>query len=286
MFFVFYKVLNIKLFYNLNSYSDFLKLLHNKYSFFNYKIFLFIINFFLAISFYIMLNALCTLFSYQFNFQKILVTIIVIYICYNIFNKKNLKFLYIINSMLMPILIVYIIFLSLNNINISEIELFNNNFFTSILSGILYFSYNSLLIIPILFELNITSKKNNLLLSLFFSMIIFTLTILINLLLLTFFNSVKNIDLPILAICNTKNNIFSFLYFFVFLSAILSTMFSSGFSFIANIKEKNKKIILITFLFLSFIFIDFSLSNLIDIFYPIFGLLGLAQIFLILLDKY
>ena len=142
-----------------------------------------------------MLNALCTLFSYQFNFQKILVTIIVIYICYNIFNKKNLNFLYIINSMLMPILIVYIIFLSLNNINISEIELFNNNFFTSILSGILYFSYNSLLIIPILFELNITSKKNNLLLSLFFSMIIFTLTILINLLLLTFFEYFISFDL-------------------------------------------------------------------------------------------
>ena len=287
MFFVVLKTLNLKLEHNINNYGDFLELLKNKYPFFNNNLFLLIINIFLAVTFYIMLVGLSTLFNYQFGFQKIIITLVVVLLCYNILNKNNLNFLYIINSILMPVLILFISFLSINNINISKIEIYNNkNIIFSIFSGLIYFSYNSLLIIPILFKIQTTNKKNNLLLSLFFCLIIFILAILINLLLLTYFNYIKNIDLPILAICNLKNNIFSFLYFFIILSAILSTLFSAGFSFIANINKKNKKIILILFLSLSFIFNYFSLSNLIDIFYPIFGLLGFVQIFLILFNKY
>ena len=71
MFFVFYKILNIKLKYNLENYSDFLDLLKNKNSIFNNKLFLFIINIFLAATFYIMLVALSTLFNYQFGISKI-----------------------------------------------------------------------------------------------------------------------------------------------------------------------------------------------------------------------
>ena len=287
MFFVILKTLNLKLKFNINNYAEFLELLKNKYSFFNNKLFLLFINIFLAVTFYIMLTGLCTLFDYQFGLQKVLVTFIIILICYHIFNKNNLNFLYIINSILMPILILFMTFLSLNNINFSEIKLYNNNnFINSIFNGLLYFSYNSLLIIPILFEIKSNNKKSNLFLSLFFCLIIFSLTILINLLLLTYFNYIKDIDLPILTICNSKNAIFSFLYFFIILSAILSTLFSSGFSFIANINKKNRKITLMLFLAFSFIFIFFSFSNLINIFYPIFGLLGFIQIFLILFNKY
>lgn len=218
---------------------------------------------------------------------KIFIIFIIIIICYNVFIKNNLNFLYIINSILMPILILFMVYLSLVNIDFSKIELYNNNcLINSIFNGLLYFSYNSLLIIPILFEIKTNNKKSNLFLSLIFCLIIFILTILINLLLLTYFNSIKYVDLPILAICNSKNTIFSFLYFFIILSAILSTLFSSGLSFIANINKKNKKIVLILFLSFSFIFMFFSFSKLIDIFYPIFGILGLIQILLILFNKY
>ncbi len=288
MFFVIFKILNLRLSYKINHYTEFLELLKNRHSFFNSNLFLSIINIFLAITFYIMLVALSTLFHYQLGIQRIIITCIVVGICYLVFNQSNLKFIYIINSILMPILILFIIFLSFDNIHFNYIELQNNSNILpfSVFRGLLYFSYNSLLIIPILFNIKINNKKSNFFLTISFSLIIFILTLLINFLLLTFFNFVKNIDLPILAICNLKNNIFSFLYFFIILSAILTTLFSSGFSFMMNIKKENKKIVLILFLGLSFVFSYFSFSNLIDIFYPLFGLLGFIQIFLILFNKY
>lgn len=182
MFLVIFKTLNLKTIYKINNYSDFLSLLKNKYSFFNNKLFLFIINIFLAITFYIMITALTTLFNYQFNFPKIIILLIIIIFCYKIFNNNNLDFIYIINSILIPILIIYIIFLSLNNINFSEINFYknNNNLISSIFHGLLYFSYNSLLIIPMLFEIENKNKKNNLYLSFLFSLIICILILLIN----------------------------------------------------------------------------------------------------------
>lgn len=288
MFFVILKILNIKLNYSISNYIDFLNFLNDKFHFLNNKQFLFIINIFLAVTFYIMIVGLSTLFNYQFSIPKIIVTFFIIIICYKIFRKNDINFIYVINSILIPLLIFFIIFLSMSNINFSKINFYenNNNLIFSIFYGLLYFSYNSLLIIPMLFKINVSDKKKNIYLSFLFSLIIFILTLLINLLLLTFFEHIKNTDLPILTICNYKDGIYTFLYFFIILSAILSTLFSSGFAFVTNIKKEDKKNILIVFLLLSFLFVFFSFSNLINILYPIFGLIGFVQIFLILFNKY
>jgi len=69
------------------------------------------------------------------------------------------------------------------------------------------------------------------------------------------------------------------------LSAIFTTMISSGYSFINNFGKNNFNIKLIIFLLFSFVFCVFSFSSLINFFYPLFGLLGFTQIFLILFDK-
>ena len=98
LFFVNFKILNLRLIYQLDSYSDFLQLFKNKYSFFNNKFFLFIINIFLMVTFYIMLVGLITLFHYQFGIQKIIINFIIILFCYYIFNKNNLHFLYALNT--------------------------------------------------------------------------------------------------------------------------------------------------------------------------------------------
>lgn len=287
MFFIIYKILNIRFIYKIDCYSDFLELLKRKYSFFNNDLFLLAINIFLGISFYVMIVGLSTLFHYQFGIQKLVITFIIILICYHIFKNNDLRFIYIFNSILMPILILFIVFLSAHGICLDKINFYyHSNLFYSIFQGLLYFSYNSLLIIPILFKIKIINQKKNLILSIFFSCLIFILMNLTNLLLLSYFSEIQNIDLPILAICNSKNNLYSFFYFFIILSAILTTLFSSGFSFMQNIKEKNKKKTLIIFLGVSFVFNYFSFSTLINIFYPFFGLIGLIQIFLILHHKY
>lgn len=289
LFFIIYKSLNIKTNLKIKSYDEFIFYLEKKYKFFNHNFFLLIINIFLASSFYIMINALSSLFNYQFNVAKIITIAWCIFICYFIFSKRNVKFIYIINSILMPILILFIIFLcafniNLNNINFTEINN-NSNIFKSIFMGLLYFSYNTLLLIPIIFDLNILEKNNNFKISFIFSFIIFIITLLINILLLSFYKNIYNLELPILYISNSSIKLFSYFYFFIILSAIFTTMISSGYSFTSNFKNNNFKIKLIVFLLFSFIFCLFSFSDLINFFYPLFGLIGFIQIFLILADK-
>jgi len=283
------KCLNIKTTLQINSYNEFILFLEKKYKFFNHKFFLFIINIFLASSFYIVIAALSSLFDYQFNIAKLITITYSIIICFLIFYKKNIKFIYIINSILMPILILFIIFLcffniNLNNINFSGINN-NSNIFTAIFMGLLYLSYNSLLLIPIIFDLKITKKTNNLKISLIYSSVILLITFLINLLLLSFFDLIYNLELPILFISNSSIRIFSYFYFFIILSAIFTTMISSGYSFIINFNKNNFKIKLIIFLLFSFIFCIFSFSSLINFLYPLFGLIGFVQLFLILSHK-
>ena len=284
LFFLTLKCLNTKEKLNINNYGEFIVYIEKKYSFFNYQVFICIINIFLAASFYIMSSSLASLFSYQFNISKIITVLITIIVCFYILSKNNLNFICKINSILIPILISFIFLFSINNINFNNIEFMNNNnIFISIFMGILYFSYNSLLLIPVIFNLHNTKNYNNSKIAFLFSFFIFILLLLLNYLLLTFYNEILNVDLPIVYLCNSKIKIFGF---FIILSAILTTLISSGYSFINNLNEKNKKIKLISFLLISFLFSFFSLSNLINFFYPLFGFLGLFQIFLILNYKY
>lgn len=290
LFLLIYKCLNIKTNLKLNSYYDFLLYLEKKYKFFSVKFFLFIINIFLASSFYIMISALSSLFNYQFNIAKFVTIIGTIFICYIIFRNNNINFIYIVNSILMPVLILFVILLCGFNINLNNINFYESSnflsFIKSLYMGLLYFSYNSLLLIPIIFDLKITKKINTLKTSLFFSIIIFLITFLINLLLLSFYDFIYNLELPVLFIANSSIKIFSYFYFFIILSAIFTTMISSGYSFISNFNKNNFKTKLLAFLFFSFVFYFFSFSDLIDFFYPFFGILGFVQIFLILFDKY
>ena len=285
-FFTIYKILNIRYQKNIACYSDFLIYITNRYSFLSHTLFLFFINLFLMICFYIMISALSTLFFYQFGVEKTLVTLAIIFICYFIFRQENLNFIYFINFILMPILILFILCLGYNTIHLETLNFtFSTQLLKAILYGVLYFSYNSLLMVPVLFHIKIKNKKNNFILSFLFSFIIFILTLLINLLLLSHFNLIENTELPVFTICILQQNMFPFFYFFIILSAILTTLFSSGFSFMQNIK-KHRKCMLIIFLLCSILFSFISFSHLITIFYPLFGLLGLLQIFLIFIDKY
>ena len=293
LFFLIFKCINIKKNNNLNSYSDFLLYLEKKYKYFNSKFFLFIINIFLASSFYIMIIALAALFNYQFNIEKYIVIFISIFMCFNIFYNKNIDFIYIINRILMPILILFMLMLCYFNINIDNIfsvSLTTNNYsiLYAITTGLIYFSYNSLLLIPIVFDLEINYNKSNISfkISFIYSLIILILIFFINLLLLCFYSSIYNIELPILYICNNSLKIFLYFYFFIVLSAIFTTMISSGYTFVNNFKEKNYTLKLLIFLLFSFIFCFFSFSDLINFFYPIFGIIGFIQIFLILFNRY
>ena len=270
--------------HHFHSYPEFLKYITKKYAFLNHHFFLFLINLFLIVCFYIMISALSTLFFYQFGFDKLVVTLTVICICFFVFRKNDLRFMYGINTILMPVLIIFVMCLTLSSVSLSSPQYSSSHqLFNAIVYGILYFSYNSLLMIPILFHVKIKDKKSIFRLSFLFSFMILILTLLIDVVLLHHFTFVEHTDLPIFVISDLRGTIFSFFYFFIILSAIITTLFSSGFSFMQNIKS-NKRIVLPVFLGVSILFNFISFSNLIDIFYPIFGVLGLLQIGLIFIS--
>jgi len=280
LFFLILKSLNIKQSNNISSYIDFVKYIEKKYFFVNYNFFMFIINIFLAVSFYVMVSSLASLFSYQFGISKLVTILLTIFLCFHILSKNNLGFIYKINFILVPFLILFIFLFSINNINLNDLTLVNdNNTFFSFFMGFLYLGYNSLLIIPVIFNLKINKNYNFIKLSFLFTFILFILFLLFNFLLLTFYNDILNIDLPIIYLCNFK---FRFFGFFILLSAILTSLISSGYSFINNLNENFITLKLIFFLLISLVFCFFSFSTLINFFYPIFGLFGLYQIFLIL----
>ena len=290
LFCLIFKCLKIKMNLKINHYYDFLVYLEQKHSFFNHKIFLLIINIFLASSFYIMVIALSSLFNYQFHIAKVITITTAIIICFFVFYKKEIHFIYMINSILMPLLIIFMLSLCIGNTNWTRLDtsffISESSFFTSIFMGLLYFSYNSLLLVPILFDLKIEpSLKRNFNIAFLYSLIIFVLTFLLNLLLLSFFRYIYMLELPILYIANHSMKLFSYCYFFIFLSAIFTTMISSGYSFSRNFSEKHFTKKLLLFLLFSFVFCVFSFSSLINFFYPLFGFLGFVQIFLIFRDK-
>lgn len=82
-------------------------------------------------------------------------------------------------------------------------------------------------------------------------------------------------------------NTYKYLYGIIILGAIITTEISAGFGFLNNVaKNKEKynlynKIICISSIPISLL----GFSNLVNNFYPIFGVLGLIQIFLILKCK-
>ena len=81
--------------------------------------------------------------------------------------------------------------------------------------------------------------------------------------------------------------IYKYLYGLIILGAIVTTEISAGYGFLNNISKNtnrfklNNKIICILSIPISLI----GFSNLVNVLYPFFGILGLVQIFLILKCK-
>ena len=87
--------------------------------------------------------------------------------------------------------------------------------------------------------------------------------------------------MPIVYVVSKMLNLLKYLYGFVIVASIFTTSISLGISFLQNV-SKNKKsytqisaIMCITSVFVS----QFGFANLVNLLYPIFGYLGIAQIF-------
>ena len=281
-----YKIFSICLKYNINNYEDFLYELNftSKLKPFIIKIFRFIVNAFLIVSFYIMVAGFSSFFYTQFDIPIIITNLFLCLICYFLFNK-NIKSLINISTALIPFLILLICIIGVKQINFSTINFSYISTKGWLISSLLYVSYNTILLVPLAISLKnyLKSKKNILYCSILIGLIIIILS---SVLFFTLINyTLIDAELPMLYIANNINNVYKNIYYFVILSAIITTLLSSGFAFIYNVNNKyiKKRTLIFIMCFSAVIVSNLGFSNLVNILYPLFGYLGFLQIALILL---
>ena len=241
-----------------------------------------IVNIFLLISFYIMVAGFSAYFYQEFNIPPIFTSIIIVILCYITF-MKNIEGIAKVNTLIIPILILIVLALGSKATTVSIIKNMDMDnisiSFNWILKSIEYVSYNSILLIPILISLKKYSKNNEKKISIISAGIFCVLSLIIYLLMFKI-NDINNIELPLVYIAGQYGNFFKVTYSLVIVFAIYTTMISAGYGFLNNTtksKSNYKKMAL--FICLSAIFTSFfSFSELVNLAYPIFGVLGFFQI--------
>ena len=287
--YIIYKTLSIIYKKNIKTYKEFLNYIFKN----NLKLVEInniLINLFLCVSFFIMISGFGTYFNQEFGINKIIGNLFLAIISYIIF-LKNMDGITKINSVIIPILIIFILVIGIKNIlNIDinqigkNIEIKNQEFF--IIQAILYTSYNLILLIPVIINLKkyIKNKKNIIITSILTPIIICILTILTFLLFTKIDIDFKKINMPVIYVINKNFKKFSLIYGFVILTSIFTTTISIGMSFLNNICEKREKISKASFLLclISIIVSKIKFSLLVNFLFPLFGYLGLLQIYFIL----
>lgn len=281
---IIFKVLNKTRNLNIKSYNELLEQIKMPDCI---KTFLkIIINIFLLMSFYIMVAGFSAYFKQELNVPNIITASIISFICYITF-MKNIEGIANVSTLIIPILIIIIISLGIKsnfaeivqNVDLSNIRMSGN----WILKSVEYASYNSILLIPILISLKKYTAGNEKKVSVITTAIFFILSITIYFIMFKI-SGLENIEIPLVYIANKYGKIYSIIYSIVIIVAIYTTMISAGYGFLNNCTKVQKSykllagIICISAIFIS----NLSFSKLVNVTYPIFGILGFVQLLYLL----
>lgn len=284
---IIYKVLEITKTYEINNYNKLLERINWKHSKLNKYINL-IVNSFLLISFYIMIAGFSAYILQTYNMPIYISSIIFVVICYIIF-KKSIQGVIKANEILVPILIMLIAYLEIKNIpysfNANAISTLGETTSSWIILSILYASYNSILLIPVLTGLRnyLDSKKQIIKISIISSSIIIILALFIYSLLLRGEFFVSELEMPLIEITMQFGRIFKYIYGFVIIASIFTSAISAGYSFLGNVSKTKKsyEIILLIMSITGIAVSNIGFSKLVEMLYPLFGVLGLIQIWML-----
>ena len=252
-----------------------------------------VVNAFMLVTFFIMVAGFGTYFMQQFGLNQLIGSSILALITYIILNT-NVKGVVKASEIIVPILIISVIIIGLMNLkDLSLLQIKNyliqNNNLEFILEAILYASYNSILLIPVLITLNkyIKNKKQTTIIGIISAVIISIMSILIFLLLTKVDVTIENLEMPVVYVVSNMLKILEYIYGFIILGSIFTTTISLGVSFLQN-TSKNKKSytqIALIMCITSVIISKIGFSNLVNMLYPIFGYLGILQIYKIIIKK-
>lgn len=276
----------------VNTYNEFLFYIFNNKNSKLVVILNYLINTFLLITFYIMVSGFTAYFKQEYNIPNYMTGIILAILCYVALNN-NIDEVVKISAILVPVIILFIISFGLfdisNGINqVLEMNFIANNFIRGMWNSIIYSSYNSIILIPVLVTLKkYVNKKNFYSIGVITSLVVIVLSLFIYIILLKSNIDIIEFDLPIIYIVKQYGSVFKYLYGVVIVISIFTSIISAGYSFLKNsIKNKKKYSKLLKVMCISSIFItNIGFSNLVNTLYPIFGILGIVQIYYILKIK-
>lgn len=149
-----------------------------------------------------------------------------------------------------------------------------------ILSSLEYASYNSILLIPMLIGLKKYTYKQEKSVAIISASIFGILAIILYKILQTGDAVIQNIELPLIYIVNKFGNIYKYVYGVVIVSAIYTSAIAAGYGFAQNCSRSQKTYQKIC-IFLCVTAIPVSklgFSYLVNLLYPVFGMLGLIQV--------
>ncbi len=157
----------------------------------------FIINIFLLTTFFIMCAGFSAYFNQEFKINVIYSGIIIAISSYIILNK-NMKGIFIINSILMPVIIIILIILGIKSSSANNMLQISTNNPQWIINAILYSSYNTITLSSVLIPMkkHIKQKKDYIKIVAISSIIIIMLGIIIFLLLSNIKTDISKIELP------------------------------------------------------------------------------------------
>lgn len=198
--YVIYKSLKIILKYDINTYDELLKKLirqTNRNKIDIETILNTIINIFLLISFFVMCAGFSAYFKQEFGINEIYSSIIIAILSYITLNR-DIKGIFLLNSVLIPMIIIFLTILGVKSFSeIGIIENLSNNSIW-LLKAVLYASYNCITLIALLIPMKkyIKTKKDISKISIITGIIIIILALIIVTLLTIIPTEIGNIDLP------------------------------------------------------------------------------------------
>ena len=281
-----YKTLNIANKSKVQNYGEFVnQLSKNKKT---NEIIKIIVNIFLLLSFYVMIAGFSAYFSQELGIPNIVGTTVIIILCYTIF-MGNIEEIIKVNTILIPMLILFILILITKNIdayqNINQ-KMQETSIIKSILSAILYSSYNSITLIPMIISLKkyLKNKKQIKIVSILVVVGLIILAIAIFGLIQKVDLDINKIELPTVYVAGMSGKIYKYLYGGIILVAIFTSAISAGYSILENyiLKPKKYKKIAISLCASAILVSKIGFSTLINLLYPVFGILGIIQIILIM----
>lgn len=284
---ILYRALKIVKCYNIKDNNEFIvAITKGKWSF----IIKSIINMFLIISFWVMNAGFCSFFKQEMGVPIIVTAVILEIIIYILF-MKNIDGIIKANTVMVPVMIAIIVVISLKNINIDNIPINMSqdvNILKILVSATIYASYNSITLIPIVISLNkcVENEREGKIITAISGLIIFILIVCIFKILNTTRIDIANIEIPILSILTTYSKNEKILYSVAIVSAIFTSAITSGYAALENLKDSKKYRLASLVICLMAIPISYmGFGNLVEILYPLFGVIGISQIILLFVTK-